>query len=178
MSNSTKLIFKAIQIISWIFFIMLLIDAGTLLINFLLKFIQPEWVNNFYETNDLNELFEKSQAVFIVLFGFALLLALLKANLFYHVVQLIQKLDLNRPFSAFVSKQISKLSYITLSIGLISHIARQVAKNLSKYGYELDNLNFFWVDSQAFILMAAVIYLIAFIFKKGLEIQMENDLTI
>ncbi|MBN2666855.1 MAG: DUF2975 domain-containing protein [Bacteroidales bacterium] len=36
----------------------------------------------------------------------------------------------------------------------------------------------FWVDSQAFILMAAVVYVIATIFKKGLEIQNENDLTI
>ena len=46
------------------------------------------------------------------------------------------------------------------------------------HGYEIDNLNQFWEDSQAFILMAAVIYIIATIFKKGVEIQNENDLTV
>jgi hypothetical protein len=39
-------------------------------------------------------------------------------------------------------------------------------------------LNQFWEDSQAFILMAAVVYIIATIFKKGVEIQNENDLTV
>jgi hypothetical protein len=59
------------------------------------------------------------------------------------------------------------MSYLTFSIGLLSYIARETAKNLLHHGYEIDNLNQFWVDSQAFILMAAVIYVIATIFSKG-----------
>lgn len=66
----------------------------------------------------------------------------------------------------------------TLSIGLLSFIARQTAKNLQHRGYEIDQLNQFWVDSQAFILMAAIVYVIATIFKKGIELQNENELTI
>ena len=46
------------------------------------------------------------------------------------------------------------------------------------HGYITSNLNAFWADSQAFILMSAVIYIIAQIFKKGIEIQNENELTI
>jgi hypothetical protein len=45
-------------------------------------------------------------------------------------------------------------------------------------GFVPDNLNQFWADSQAFILMGAVIYIIATIFKKGVDIQNENDLTV
>ncbi len=45
-------------------------------------------------------------------------------------------------------------------------------------GYEIDQLDQFWVDSQAFILMAAIVYVIATIFKKGIELQNENDLTV
>jgi len=41
-----------------------------------------------------------------------------------------------------------------------------------------DNLSKFWADSQSFILMGAVIYIIATIFKKGVDIQNENDLTV
>jgi hypothetical protein len=46
------------------------------------------------------------------------------------------------------------------------------------YGFVTDNLNQFWEDSQAFILMGAVIYIIATIFKKGVALQTENDLTV
>lgn len=85
---------------------------------------------------------------------------------------------MSKPFNSFVSEQITQISYFTLSIGLLSYLARQTTKNLQHHGYEIDQLNQFWVDSQAFILMAAVVYVIATIFKKGLELQNENDLTV
>lgn len=85
---------------------------------------------------------------------------------------------MSKPFNSFVSRQITKISYFTLAIGILSYIARQTAKNLQHHGYDIDNLNEFWADSQAFILMAAVIYVIATIFKKGIELQNESDLTV
>jgi hypothetical protein len=88
------------------------------------------------------------------------------------------RLDLSKPFFRYASAQITQISYFTISIGLLSYIARESAKNLLHRGYEIDLLNQFWADSQAFILMAAIIYVIATIFKKGLEIQNENDLTV
>jgi len=91
---------------------------------------------------------------------------------------LLHKLDLSKPFNTFVSEPITKICYYTFSIGLLSYLARQTTKNLEHHGYAIDNLNEFWADSQAFILMAAVLYVIATIFKKGVEIQNENDLTV
>ena len=90
----------------------------------------------------------------------------------------MHKMDLSKPFNSFVARQISQISYYTLSIGLLSYIARQLVKNLMHHGFVPDNLNQFWADSQAFILMGAVIYIIATIFKKGVDIQNENDLTV
>jgi hypothetical protein len=87
-------------------------------------------------------------------------------------------MDLSRPFNTFVAKQISKISYATFFIGILSYIAQQTAKLLQRNGFVTDNLNQFWVDGQAFIFMGAVIYIIATIFKKGVEIQNENDLTV
>ena len=90
----------------------------------------------------------------------------------------MHKMDLLKPFNTFVARQISKISYYTLSIGLLSYIARQEAKNLMHHGFVTDNVSQFWADSQAFILMGAVIYIIATIFKKGVDIQNENELTV
>jgi hypothetical protein len=112
------------------------------------------------------------------MYSFILVIAILKAVLFYVVIILGSKIDLSKPFNSFVSKQISQISYYTLSIGLVSYIAQQSATNLMHRGFVTDNLNPFWADSQAFVLMAAVIYVIATIFKKGIEIQNENDLTV
>ena len=91
---------------------------------------------------------------------------------------LVSKLDLSKPFNSFVSTTITKISYTTFSIGILSYIALETTKNLQHHDYVTDNLDQFWADSEAFILMAAVIYVIAAIFKKGVEIQNENDLTV
>jgi hypothetical protein len=107
-----------------------------------------------------------------------LVIAFLKSFLFYGLIKLISKLDLNRPFSDFVSQQITRISYITFTIGILSYSARQVAKNLAHRGYQISLLENFWVDSQAYMLMAAVIYVIAAIFKRGIDLQNENDSTI
>ena len=87
-------------------------------------------------------------------------------------------MDLSKPFNTFVARQISQMSYYTLSIGLLSYIARQLVKSLKHHGFVPENVNQFWADSQAFILMGAVIYIIATIFKKGVAIQEENELTV
>lgn len=90
----------------------------------------------------------------------------------------MHKMDMKKPFSSFVSKQISRVSYFTLSIGLLGYIAKKITASLNHYGFTTSHLDQFWVDSQAFILMGAVVYIIATIFKKGVEIQNENDLTV
>ncbi len=66
----------------------------------------------------------------------------------------------------------------TFSIGIISYVARQTTKNLLHHGYSIDQLNPFWADSQAFVFMGGVIYVIAVIFKRGVDLQTENDFTV
>lgn len=178
MSKTNNFVFKALQIVAWIIFVGLCIEAGGLIVNFIFSLYNPEFVRNLYQKLDLSEMYERSKWAFLSMYAFILTIAILKAMLFYVVISLMSKIDLSKPFNSFVSGQIFQISYYTLSIGLLSFIARQIAKNLMHHGYATENLNQFWTDSQAFILMAAVIYIIATIFKKGVDIQNENDLTV
>ena len=178
MSKSNKFVFIFLQIVSWIIFVGLCIEAGALLVNFVFSLFKPEVVQNLYQKLDLSKMYERSKWVFFSVFSFILFISILKACLFYIVIKLSSVLNLSNPFNSYVSKQITLISYYTLSIGLLSYIARETTKNLQHHGFEIDILNQFWVDSQAFILMAAVVYVIATIFKKGVEIQNENDLTV
>lgn len=178
MPKTNYFVFKGLNIVAWIIFVGLCIESGGLIVNFIFSLYKPEFVQNLYQKLDLSEMYNRSKWAFYSMYSFILAISMLKAYLFYIVIRLISKLDLAKPFNSFVSKQITQISYYTLSIGLLSHIARQTAKNLLHRGFEIDQLNQFWADSQAFILMAAVIYVIATIFTKGVEIQTENDLTI
>jgi len=178
MSKRNNFVFQALHIISWIIFVGLCIEAGGLIVNFVFSLYKPEFVQNLYQKLDLSQMYSTNKWVFFGMYSFILFISVLKAYLFYVVVMLLHKIDLVKPFNSYVAGQIKKISYITLNIGIFSLIARETAQNLLHYGFEIDNLNQFWEDSKAFILMAAVIYVIASIFSRGVEIQNENDLTV
>ncbi|MBS1580356.1 MAG: DUF2975 domain-containing protein [Bacteroidetes bacterium] len=178
MSKTNNFVFTALKIVSWLIFVGLCIEAGGLIVNFIFSLYKPEFVHNLYQKLDLSEIYNKSKWAFFGMYSFILFISILKAYLFYVVIKLVTKINLLKPFNNFVAQQIMQISYSTFLIGIISYVARQTAKNLQHHGYVVDNLNQFWEDSQAFILMAAVIYIIATIFKKGVEIQTENDLTV
>ncbi|NOT35786.1 MAG: DUF2975 domain-containing protein [Saprospiraceae bacterium] len=178
MSKTNNFVFTVLHIISWVIFVGLCIEAGALIVNFIFSLINPDFVQNLYQKLDLRKMYERSQWAFFSMYSFVLAISILKAILFYLVIRLLSKIDLTKPFNTYVSKQISLMSYYTFLIGILSYIAREIARHLEKRAYEIDSLNKFWADSQAFILMAAVIYVIATIFSKGVEIQNENDLTV
>lgn len=178
MSKTNNFVFSGLHIVAWLIFVGLCIEAGGLIVNFIFSLFKPEFIQNLYQKLDLIGLYEESKWSFFGIYSFILAISVLKAYLFYIVIMLMHKMDLSKPFNTFVSNQILQLSYYTLSIGLLSYLARQFAKNLMQHGFDINNLNQFWPDSQAFILMGAVIYIIATIFKKGVDIQNENDLTV
>lgn len=178
MSKTNNFVFWGLYIVAWVIFVGLCIEGGGLIVNFFFSLFKPGFVQNLYQKLDLTEMYKDSKMAFFGIYSFILSISILKAFLFYIVIRLMHKMDLTKPFNTFVSNQILQISYFTISIGLFSYIARQIAKNLTHYGFVTDSLNQFWADSQAFILMGAVIYIIATIFKKGVDIQNENDLTV
>lgn len=177
-SKKNNLVFQGLHIVAYIIFIGLCIEAGALIVNFLFSLFKPEIVQNLYPTLDLTEMYKESLWAFFGMYGFILSISILKAYLFYVVIRLMHKMDVTKPFNTFVSYQIFQISYYTLTIGLFNYGARELAKSLVHYGYDAESLNQFWEDGEAFILMGAVIYIIATIFKKGVDIQNENDLTV
>ncbi|MCC6516607.1 MAG: DUF2975 domain-containing protein [Chitinophagales bacterium] len=178
MSKTNNFVFWSLYAVAWLIFVDLSIEAGGLLVNFFFSLYKPELVQNLYQKLDMMPIFNESKWAFFSLYGFVLTVALLKVILFYILIVLMHKMDLKKPFSTFVSKQISRVSYFTLSIGVLGYIAREITKSLNHYGFATNHLDQFWSDSKAFILMGAVVYIIATIFKKGVDIQNENDLTV
>lgn len=178
MSKRNNFVFTLLHIVAWIIFVGLCIEAGALLVNFVYSLVKPEVVQHLYQKLDLSEMYEYSQWMYFGMYSFILVISILKAYLFYMVIRLLLKFDLLKPFNSYVATQVTQISYLTLSIGLISYIAREVTRSLQHHGVGIDKLSGFWADSQAWILMAAVVYVIAAIISRGVEIQNENDLTV
>jgi len=178
MTKRKNLVFIGLQIVSWGIFVGLCIEAGALIVNFVYSLFKPEIVHNLYQKLDLSQMYNTNIWVYFGMYGFILTISILKAYLFYVVIKLLHKIDLLKPFSSSVADQIKNISYITLGIGIFSLIAREISRSMVHYGLENDKLNQFWEDGSAFLLMAAVVYVIATIFSRGVEIQNENDLTV
>ena len=178
MSHTNNFIFKGLRVAAWIIFVGLCIEAGALIVNFFFSLYNPEFVGKLYQKLDLSYLYVRSNWVFFGMYSYIISIAVLKAVLFYVIIKLVTEINLVKPFNEVVPKQILKISYYTLSIGLISYLARQTVQNLGHRGFSLDMLDEFWVDSPAFVLMAGIVYVIGIIFSRGVEIQNENELTV
>jgi hypothetical protein len=178
MTKNSALLFKFLEVVAWIIFVGVCIETGALIVNFVYSLWNPLVLKNLYNKLDLSDLYRRRQYLFFIIYGFILSISLLKAFLFYEVIKLIGKLDIQKPFSEFVSLQINRISEFTLSIGVISIVAKEVVKNIAQKGYDVNQSNDYWTDGVAFILMSAVLFIIATIFKRGIELQSENDLTV
>jgi Ni/Fe-hydrogenase subunit HybB-like protein len=116
MSKTNNFIFWALYIVAWLIFVGLSIEAGGLVVNFFFHLYKPELLPNLYQKLDLTVMYKDSRLTFLGIYSFILTIAVLKAFLFYIVIRLMHRMDLSKPFNSFVSKQISQISYFTLSI--------------------------------------------------------------
>ena len=178
MTKKNDAILKVLHVVSWIAFIGLCIEAGALIFNFVYALFKPIASHNIYKGLDLSEMYANHFPQFIGVMSFVVALVILKAYLFYLVVKIFQKLNLVKPFDVEISKLIEKISYEAIAIAVVSLIAHQYTKRLIQNGYEVSHVEKYWNDTAAFLMMAAILFIISQVFKKGIELQKENDLTV
>ena len=83
MSTTNNFVFKGLRVVAWIIFVALCIEAGALIVNFFFSLYKPEVVQNLYQKLDLSEMYQRNSAAFFSIYSFILLIAILKAVLFY-----------------------------------------------------------------------------------------------
>jgi hypothetical protein len=178
MTKKDDFIWKALNVASWVIFIGLCVEAGALLFNFIFTLFKPIATYNIYKGLNLSELYLNHFAHYVALMSFVVVLATLKAYLFFFVVEIFTKLNLGNPFNAGIAKLIEKIGFEAFVISIISIVAHQYTKGLMQDGLKVDSIESYWNDSSAFMMMAAILFIISHIFKKGIELQNENDLTV
>ncbi|MBK9566828.1 MAG: DUF2975 domain-containing protein [Saprospiraceae bacterium] len=178
MSKKNDLVLDVLNVVSWIIFIGLCVEAGALIFNFVYTLFRPIATHNVYKGLDLADMYQNQFYHYVGIMSFAIVLSLLKAYLFYLVVKIFMKLNLVKPFSIEIAKLIEKISYEAFTIAIVSTVAHQYTERLIESGYQVSLIEEYWDNIAAFMMMAAIVFVISRIFNKGIEIQNENDLTV
>lgn len=181
--TTTTHILKALQILSWIIFIGLCIEAGNIILStIIMLIIKPTTSVYFWEGADyLSSLHQLDQGHFITITITMIIVAVLKAIMFYLILKQLSNKNLNmaQPFSLKLQRFILNLSYIMLGIGIFSNIGAKYSYSLSKQGFQMADLQALHIEgADIWVFMAIILCVVATIFKKGIEIQNENELTI
>ncbi len=163
------------NVVSWIVFIGLCIKAGSIIFVAILSlFVNKSATENLYMGMDFSNLYDFSVNHYTFTVLFLILITCLKTYIFYLLIKIFKNLNFQKPFAKSIVDLIFKISYVSLSVGLVGVAANSYITWLrSKIFFTSIN-----IDSSAYIFMAGVVFIIASLFKRAAEIQSENDLTI
>ncbi len=179
MKSSTKPILKILNVITWVAFIGACIKTGTVAVTFIISlYVNPEGAENVHTGLNLSDLYSFSVWHYSAIVISIILMTALKALMLYYVIQIFLKINLVHPFSAEISKLIMKISEIALGIGISSIFVEGYIKWLIKRGVSFSGLNDYIGGAGEFILLGGIIFVIAQVFNRGIELQSENELTI
>ena len=106
------------------------------------------------------------------------LVAAIKAYMFYLILSIFKILNLVQPFSKEVGRLIFKISFVALVVGILSLSGFQYSEWLVRQHVLLPEMYTFFGGGDVFLFMAATLFVIALVFKRGIEIQSENELTV
>ena len=115
----------------------------------------------------------KTKLIFIL--AYSIISGVLQLLFFLTIIKVLKKLKLNRPFSMEIYLLISRIAQLALLIGSLSFFVNLINELIG--GNFLISLNLDNKDFQ-FFLAAGVIYIIAQVYKRAIDLQNESDLTI
>ena len=180
MKISTELMLKILNVVSWIIFIGLSVEAGGFITNaFFTLLLNPVGARHFWQQVDLSGLYYFDRGHFFAQALMICIVAVMKAYLFYVIVRALKKINMSRPFSPKMGARILKIAYVTFVIGLFSVWGFNNTAWLAAKGVKMPNIQDMRLGGgDVWLFMSVTLFVIAQIFKKGIELQTENELTV
>ncbi len=161
-------------VLTWIAFIGLMIETGAILVSYVVSCFNPGAAKNLYKNLNLQELRAFSLGQYTMSVSFVLAISGMKAFVLFLVIKALSKVNLANPFTSEVARLLEKISYILLEIWIIVVLNNEHAGWLLKRtGITSESRS-----AEEFIFMAGLVFIISQIFKRGVEMQSENDLTV
>lgn len=132
------------------------------------------FIRKFYDGIDFTKIWHTDTVAFNILMLFALLVNILKINLFLSALNILKKIDVQNPFVQDITPILKKISVFAFVIGfsavlLQGYIELAVSNDLI-LSTQIGESNYLW--------LAAIVYIVTLVYQKGISIQSEIDLTI
>ena len=179
MAQQNTWILKLTHVLTWIVFIGLCVNAGTILTSYALSaFVNPAAASNLMLGLDLSALRAVGKVEYHIMVWGIIAVTVLEATLFYKLLQMFTKIDFQRPFRESIGKLILHMSVISLFVGILSKQMTGFAEHYIGKGISFPKLSEHIGHGDAFLFFAGILFVISTIFKKGIELQTENELTV
>lgn len=165
-------------VISWILFVGLSIEAGTLLYNGIATQFFDKSNADF---NQLDSLYQASELHYPVFMLGLVLIAVSKAYLFYRLIKISfnREFDPERPFIREAKHLLTTIAYQAVEIGFGCLLWQWYASWLSSRGISMPSPAHLDIDgADVWLFMGLILYVMGYFFKKGVEMQEENTLTV
>ncbi|RXK48795.1 DUF2975 domain-containing protein [Aquirufa rosea] len=166
----TERILTILNVFSWIAFIGISIKCGALIFTYSLSLFNEQVAKDLYEGLNLYDLKKESFLAYTLTLFLQVATLAIKAYVAQQVIQVLSKINLKSPFDMEVAQRIEKISFLILSIWIISLVSMlyQESWGLAKAD---------WNGGET-LFLSGLVFVFAQIFKKGAEIQSENELTV
>jgi hypothetical protein len=178
----TELILKVLYVLSWIIFIGVCADAGGLIFStFFTVVSNPFGATYFWNNADLSGLYAWDPIYFFIETFLTCMAAVIKAFMFYLIIKILhgKKFDAAQPFTKDVGRFIFNVSYLSFGIGLLSAWGAKHAKWFVTQGVTMPDIQDLGLaGADVWLFMGVTLIVIGQIFKRGIEIQSENELTV
>jgi hypothetical protein len=162
------------KFVSWAVLIIFILQLGAMLITFIKSLSYPEASKELYMGLNLSSLYSQSIVQYSLLIILLLVQIILKIGVVAYLIKMLKDLKLDSPFSFVTAKNIERITYLIIALSVVIWITDffsgwLVEQSVSS-GIESTSLEF--------ILLADVLFIFSQIFKRGVELQSENEMTV
>lgn len=175
---TTTQILQFLNIIAWMVFIGLCIEAGSYVFNLLFTLFQNSKNAHYLQ---LQYLFALDKMYYVEQMTLITIVGVLKAILFYVIVRIFhhKQLSFEQPFTITLMKCIQNMAYLSIGISLFAYWGAKKTVWFSQQNIPMPSLQVMNLGgADVWLFMGIVLLILAQIFKKGIELQHENELTI
>jgi hypothetical protein len=172
--RSSEQLLKIMPTLAWVIFIGYMIEAGAILVSYVISCVNPEGAKNLYMGLDLYSLRQSSFWEYSGYVFFMVALPIMKSCVAFQVIKTLSKFNLKNPFTMEVARRLEKISFVALGTWVVTLLSNVYTSLLMKITGKLYGTRL----STEFIFMVGLLFIIATVFKRGVEIQSENELTV
>lgn len=176
MKVKTKDILIVLKVLAYIAMIGTSIQCGTQIFSAVMVFFKPESSKSFFGTSiNLYEVYQNSPVYYTYIVSFVIALSAMQTHVWYLIIELLSSLNLKNPFSRKVAGLLESTGYQLLGIWVVGIFAAETIKWVSRHnGIDIGSID----KENEYLFIAGIVYIISQVFKRGIEIQEENELTV